>query len=58
MQVLRGAPRVSQHGGGAGDFLENAMLRFDVARLMMNQGAELALLLAGAAGKNQDRHAL
>ena len=34
------------------------MLRFDLAGLVMDQRAEFALLFAGTAGENQDRHAL
>src|ERR1700730_10630202 len=34
------------------------MLGFDLARLMMNQRAQLALLLAGAARQDEQRHAL
>src|ERR1700677_3842291 len=32
------------------------MLRFNLARLMMDQGAELAFFLARAAGEDQERH--
>ena len=58
MQLVGGGAWIGQHGGRARHFVVNAALRFDLARLVMNQGAELALLLAGTAGKDQNRHAL
>ena len=58
VQLHRGAARIGQHRRGAGDFLVDAMLGLDLARLMVNQRAELALLLAGAAGQDEQRHAL
>ena len=58
MQLHRGAARIGQHRRGAGDFLVDAMLGFDFARLMVNQRAQLALLFAGAARQDEQRHAL
>ncbi len=58
MQFECGGARLGQHRRRAGDFLIDAMLRFYFAGLMMDQRSEFAFLLAGAAGENQNRHAL
>src|SRR5580704_3117143 len=58
MQLVGGGAWIAQHSAGAGNFIVYAALRFDLARLVMNQGAELALLFTGTAGKNQNRYAL
>ena len=49
MQFVGGGARIGQHRARASDFIIDAALRFDLARLVMNQGAELALLFARAA---------
>ncbi len=58
MQFHRGGARLGQHRRRASDFLIDAMLRFDLAGLMMDQRPEFAFFLARAAGENQNRHAL
>src|SRR5271157_3297940 len=58
VKFARGAARIGEHARGAGNFLIDTMLRFDLAGLMMDERAELALLLARAAREDQKRHAL
>src|SRR5258708_15290457 len=58
MQFHRGSARLGQHRRRAGDFLIDAMLRFDLASLVMYQRSEFAFFLARTAGENHDRHAL
>src|SRR2546429_5741602 len=57
MQLLGRIARISDDARRTGDFLIYAVLRFYLARLMMNQGAKFALLFAGPARKNQQRNA-
>ena len=58
VQLFGGGARIDQHLERAGHFAVDALLRFDLARLMMDQRTQLALALARAAGKNQHRHPL
>src|SRR5712692_712079 len=58
MQVARRGARIEEHARSARNLAIDAMLGFDFARLMMDQRAELALLLAGAARENQQWHPL
>src|SRR5690348_10488577 len=58
MQVLRGGSRVGYYARGTGDLVVDASLRFDLAGLVMDERAELALLFPRAAGEDKERHPL
>src|SRR5215469_622119 len=53
MQLLCGRTRVGEHSGGAGYLVVDAMLRFNLARLVMDEGAQLALLFSGGPGEEE-----
>ncbi len=58
VKLHRGAPGIGQHGRGTRDFLVNAMLGLYLARLMVNQRAQLALFLPRSSGQDEQGHAL